>query len=196
MDETRVKLVNARLSGDPRPPAALGTYVVARHFILLEAERDEFRAIVPVSLVHPPIELVPDERPGLEWKVPRPPLEILTHEILPSFLVSARPAASPQSEVLVNLVWNGFCWSVHYPEQEATAASVRTTDPLPPGAVVQMHSHGRMKPFWSATDNADEQGFLIYGVVGRVGDEGTAVLLRVGINGHWFPLRVHDVFAN
>lgn len=195
MDETRVNLVNARLSGDPQPPAPLGTYIVSRHFILLEAERDEFKATVPVSLIHPPIHPIPDERPGLQWKVPRPPLEMLTHQILPSFLITARSDGGSQAEALANLVWNGLNWSVDYPEQEATAASVHTTDPLPSGAVIQVHSHGRMKPFWSAADNADEQGFLIYVVVGCLEGGKTAVLLRVGINGHWLPLRLNDVFT-
>jgi PRTRC genetic system protein A len=195
MDETGLTLVNARLAGDARPPAPLGTYILARHFVLLEAEREEYRAAVPVSIVHPPIDSLPDERPSLQWKVPRPPLELLTHSLLPSFLIAARPPEGPHTEALANLVWNGLCWSVHHPEQEATIASVHTADPLPPGAVVQVHSHGRMKPFWSPTDNADEQGFLIYVVVGCLGDEQPGVRLRVGINGHWLPLRLNHVFT-
>ena len=195
MDETELMLVNARLAGDARPSAPLGTYILARHFVLLEAERETYRAAVPVSIVHPPIDSLPDERPGLQWKIPRPPLDLLTQRILPTFLTAARPAEGLHIEALANLIWNGICWSAHRPEQEATPASVRTTEPLPPGAVIQVHSHGRMKPFWSATDNADEQGFLIYVVVGLLGQGKPGALLRVGINGHWLPLRLNDVFA-
>jgi len=195
MAETGLTLVNARLAGEGAPPAPLGTYVLARHFILLEAERDEYRAAVPVSIVCPPIDGLPDDRPALVWKVPQPPLELLTHRILPAFLTAARPTDGPCAEALANLVWNGIYWSVHYPEQDASGGSVHTTEPLPPGAVVQLHSHGCMRPFWSPTDNADEQGFLIYIVVGRLGQQTPAILLRVGISGRWLRLRLNDVFT-
>jgi PRTRC genetic system protein A len=195
MAEIGLALVNARLAGEVCPPAPLGTYVLARHFVLLEAERDEYQAAVPVSIVHPPIEGLPDECPALRWKIPRPPLELLTHRVLPVFLVAARPAQGPRAEALANLIWDGLTWSVDYPEQDATAASVHTREPLPPGAVIQIHSHGWMKPFWSATDNADEQGFLIYIVIGCLHEEEPAILLRVGINGSWLPLRLSDVFT-
>ena len=195
MAETGLALVNARLAGNDCPPAPLGTYVLARQFVLLEAERDEYQAAVLVSIVHPPIEGLPDERPALRWKIPRPHLELLTHRILPVFLVAARPAEGPRAEALANLIWDGLSWSVHYPEQDATVGTVRTSEPLPPGAVIQIHSHGCMKPFWSATDNADEQGFLIYIVVGCLDQETPAILLRVGINGCWLPLRLNDVFT-
>ena len=36
------------------------------------------------------------------------------------------------------------------------------------GVVAEFHSHGGSRSFFSATDDRDEQGFRIYGVVGRL----------------------------
>jgi hypothetical protein len=196
MDGSPIALVNARLSGVEQAPAPLGTYILARHLILLEAEREEFRARVPVALVVPPILQLPDEPPGFGWKVPPPPIEMLTHQVLPFFVCARQEDSGKQTEALANLVWSGSSWSTHFPRQLAGPAGVQTSEPLPAGAVVQLHSHAQMKPFWSSTDNADEQGFLIYGVVGRIGAPAPQLLLRVGINGHWLPLRWNDVFRS
>ena len=35
--------------------------------------------------------------------------------------------------------------------------------------VAEVHSHGRARAFFSATDDADEQGLRIYEVAGRLG---------------------------
>lgn len=196
MDGSPIALVNARLSGVEQAPAPLGTYILTRHLILLEAEREEFRARVPVALVVPPILQLPHEPPRFEWKVPPPPIETLTHQVLPFFVCASQEDSGKQTEALANLVWTGSGWRTHFPRQLASPAGVQTSEPLPAGAVVQLHSHARMKPFWSSTDNADEQGFLIYGVVGRIGSTAPQLLLRVGINGHWLPLRWNDVFRS
>jgi len=196
MDGSPIALVNARLSGVEQAPAALGTYILTRHLILLEAEREEFRARVPVALIAPPILRLPHEPPGFAWKVPPPPIETLTHQVLPFFVCASQEDSGQQTEALANLVWTGSSWRTHFPRQLASPAGVQTSEPLPAGAVVQLHSHARTKPFWSSTDNADEQGFLIYGVVGCIGATAPRLLLRVGINGHWFPLRWNDVFRS
>jgi hypothetical protein len=52
-----------------------------------------------------------------------------------------------------------------------------------------------MRPFWSATDKADERGFLVYCVVGGLGTPNARMLCRVGINGYWQDLEVRDVFS-
>ncbi len=51
-----------------------------------------------------------------------------------------------------------------------------------------------MPAFWSATDNHDEQGIRLYGVMGRL-DSVPEMKLRVGVCGHWKPLFVHQLFT-
>ena len=51
------------------------------------------------------------------------------------------------------------------PEQEGQALSLTYTPE--PRAIAEFHSHSRARALFSTTDNADEQGFKIYGVLGR-----------------------------
>ena len=60
--------------------------------------------------------------------------------------------------------------------------------------VAEFHSHGSSRAFFSATDDRDEQGFRIYGVVGRLDDPRPELSLRVGVYGHFTPLDWPPVF--
>jgi len=52
-------------------------------------------------------------------------------------------------------------------------------------ALIDLHSHGALPPFFSPIDNTDEQGFRIYAVIGEV-DRVTRIYVRVGVYGHYF----------
>jgi len=56
-----------------------------------------------------------------------------------------------------------------------------------------MHSHGQMRAWFSTTDNADETGLKLYGVIGRL-DAVPVVKLRIGAYGYFKTLRWSDVF--
>lgn len=189
------ELVGARLAGAPEKPASLGTYVLSRERVLLEAEREEFRARVTVARLKTPIPSLPSEDPAFAWKVPKPPGKLLREAVLPVLGTVNSFGERGQLEAMVNLQWNGHTWKVEVPEQFISAGSIRSHGRLSEGAVIQIHSHGRMRPFWSATDNADETGFLIYCVVGGLGTSHVRMLCRVGLNGFWEELEVRDVFA-
>ncbi|MFN8632925.1 MAG: hypothetical protein U0893_03655 [Chloroflexota bacterium] len=64
----------------------------------------------------------------------------------------------------------------------------------PADAVLEIHSHGPHAADFSPTDDADEQGLRLYGVVGRVGTGRPEVALRVGAYGHFMPLPWDAVF--
>ena len=78
------------------------------------------------------------------------------------------------------------------PPQSGTGSSVRYTPQ--PGVVAEFHSHCRMPAFFSTVDNQDEQGFRIYGVVGKVDNAVPQVNLRLGIYGHHAPVGWADLF--
>ena len=78
------------------------------------------------------------------------------------------------------------------PEQEGTASSLKYTPPA--GVVAEFHSHGRSRAFFSKTDDGDEQGFRVYGVVGRLDDPEPEMSLRVGVYGHFAPVDWPQVF--
>ena len=84
------------------------------------------------------------------------------------------------------------------PEQAVTAARVEYTPPaLPPGTtvVLALHSHHRLPAYFSRTDNRDEQGLSLYGVLGRLDTPRPEVALRAGAYGCWLPVPWAGVFA-
>jgi PRTRC genetic system protein A len=61
--------------------------------------------------------------------------------------------------------------------------------------VLDIHSHQRLPPFFSATDDADDVGIAVYAVVGAFGDPGgPAVRARLGALGHWWPVSLGALF--
>ena len=65
----------------------------------------------------------------------------------------------------------------------------------PSNAVLEIHSHCEYPARFSPTDDRDEQGLRVYGVLGRLGTERPEVALRVGAYGHYLPLPWEAVFA-
>ena len=99
---------------------------------------------------------------------------------------------TPDAERFFAISWDGERYILRYPEQSGTASSLIYTPP--PDAVAEFHSHGRSSAFFSLTDDEDEQGFRIYGVVGRAGDMRPELNLRLGIYGHFTPLAWSQAF--
>ncbi len=79
------------------------------------------------------------------------------------------------------------------PEQEGQALSLTYTPE--PRAIAEFHSHSRARALFSKTDNADEQGFKIYGVLGRAHQSVPELNLRLGIYGNFAPLIWSDAFS-
>lgn len=59
--------------------------------------------------------------------------------------------------------------------------------------ICDLHSHHTMKPFFSGTDNADEQGFGFYAVVGNM-LERPELRLRLGVFGDFMELPADTLF--
>ena len=100
--------------------------------------------------------------------------------------------AAPDTERFFAIGWDGDAYRLVVPPQAGTSASL-TYQP-PTGVVAEFHSHGRHSAFFSATDDLDEQGFRVYGVVGRLDTPEPELTLRVGIYGHFAPLEWAQVF--
>ena len=98
----------------------------------------------------------------------------------------------PDTERFFAVRWDGRSYRLVVPEQEGTATRLAYV-PLA-GVVAEFHSHGSSRAFFSATDDRDEQGFRIYGVVGRLATPRPELSLRVGVYGHFAPLDWSQVF--
>ena len=79
----------------------------------------------------------------------------------------------------------------HIPIQDKSSGGVvyeaRTS------VALEMHSHGKMRAFFSPGDNKDETGLKLYGVIGRL-DATPIVKLRVGVYGYFKELFWSEVF--
>ena len=98
----------------------------------------------------------------------------------------------PDTERFFAVRWDGRSYRLVVPPQEGTATSLEYTPPA--GVVAEFHSHGTSRAFFSTTDNKDEQGFRIYGVVGRLNKYRPELSLRVGVYGHFAPVGWPQVF--
>ena len=99
----------------------------------------------------------------------------------------------PHTERFFAVRWDGRSYRLVVPEQEGTASSLEYTPPA--GVVAEFHSHGRSRAFFSKTDDGDEQGFRVYGVVGRLDTDLPELSLRVGIYGHFATAGWPQVFV-
>ena len=89
----------------------------------------------------------------------------------------------PDTERFFAIRWDGLTYRLVVPPQLGTATSLAYAPPA--GVVAEFHSHGHSRAFFSATDDRDEQGFRIYGVVGRLDSDRPDLSLRVGVYGHF-----------
>ena len=119
----------------------------------------------------------------------------LSHGLIPAHafeLGLAWMLAAPDTERFFAIRWDGDAYRLVVPPQEGTASSLAYVPP--PGVVAEFHSHASHSAFFSATDDSDEQGFRIYGVVGRLDTPTPELTLRVGIYGHFAPVQWPQVF--
>ena len=99
------------------------------------------------------------------------------------------------------LFWFNFdrdrqVWNLDAPLQICRPASVfpvDRSDPLGARALIDLHSHALLDPFFSRTDNKDEQGFRIFAVIGRVNQK-PLILVRVGVYGNYWNIPADLVF--
>ncbi|MCL4371612.1 MAG: hypothetical protein M1380_12020 [Chloroflexi bacterium] len=64
----------------------------------------------------------------------------------------------------------------------------------PSHVVLQIHSHRNYPAHFSPTDDADEQGLCLYGVLGKLDGDCPEVALRVGAYGYFLPVPWDSVF--
>jgi hypothetical protein len=173
-------------------------YVLAANGLFIRAEREGLRACIPVqgwfsdrtnlSGLHP-------VEPYVELEYPH-----LDQEVLAKILECSQTAALDKGkplEVLFYLKYreqNG--WELILPEQKATRFSVHPLDSSAYAyaeTLIEVHSHHNMQAIFSAMDNADEQGFRLYGVIGDIFERPT-FHLRIGVWGHFWPIPARWIF--
>jgi PRTRC genetic system protein A len=171
----------------PPIPDCLYAYIMAGNGIFLYAKRDDLEVLIPISRAI--IAGLPSLEPFVN--MPRVPA-VLMHHIL---------QASKENLPNEILFWFNFdhdqqVWNLDAPLQICRPASVfpaDKNDPLGIKALIDLHSHALMDPFFSPTDNKDEQGFRIFAVIGKV-NEKPEIRVRVGVYGNYWSIPADIVF--
>lgn len=161
-------------------------YIMAANGLFVQAESRQLKATI--RLADATVRGLAPLEEGIELPYGKVPVRMWAY-----FLQRFREAL-PQERLLALGGWPGRpgLYMIHVPVQETSHTSVRY-HPLD-GLLLEVHSHGMMRAFFSGTDDADEQGFKIYGCVGLF--EGRQEWkLRVGIHGYFAPLELDQVFA-
>jgi PRTRC genetic system protein A len=171
----------------PPIPDCLYAYILAGNGVFLYGKRESLEVLIPVSRAN--IAGLPPLEPFLH--MPRVPA-VLMHAVL-----QASKANLP-NEILF---WFNFerdrqVWNLDAPLQICRPASVfpvDRSDPLGARALIDLHSHALLDPFFSRTDNKDEQGFRIFAVIGGVSQK-PLILVRVGVYGNYWNIPADLIF--
>ena len=141
-------------------------YIVASNGIFIDAESPLMAARIPVAEC---------EIRGL---APIKTKVSLTYGSIPQRffdLALSRFLADVSSEHYVAIVGDAG-YHFYVPVQDKSAGGV--VYEAGTSVVLEMHSHGQMGAFFSGTDNTDETGLKLYGVIGKL-DATPIVKLRV-----------------
>lgn len=156
-------------------------YILASNGLFIEAENKLVEARIPIAYC--------DIR-GLE------PLKmkfILTYGSIPQrfFDLSLDMfLADTTREHYVAVIGDaGYHFYIPIQEREGGGVTYECGDKV----VLELHSHGTMGAGFSGTDNKDEKGLRVYGVIGNL-DKTPIVKLRLGVYGYYLPLAWKEVF--
>ena len=118
--------------------------------------------------------------------------------LLAPLLADAQRAASDEPiarpiEKQYFFVWRDDVRVVAPRGQEASAVRVRYPMPASGTVLLDLHSHHRMRAYFSATDDADDQGLSVSAVIGNIFQR-PAIVVRLNIYGLHCPVPAGMVF--
>ena len=169
------------LKQDP-PPG----YLWAANGIFRSVKRTEFTATVLHHQVNTPG--LTELSPSFELLVPQVPQSKVKGII-------DRINQHPDLEQLFYLYWRGTAWEVIRPEQECTPTSCISLEQHPEPAAIEIHGHGAMGAFFSATDNREENGCRISTVIGRNNNQ-LEIVSRVCAHGLFLNVSSSQIYQN
>lgn len=156
-------------------------YVLASNGLFIQAESKLIAAQVPIAIC---------EVRGL---APLETKHVLTYGSIPQrffdLALNSFLADSTHEHYVAVVGDAGYHFYVPIQDKEGISVVYEVGESV----VLEIHSHGHMRAFFSSKDNEDEKGLKLYGVVGNLG--GTPVVkLRLGIYGYYLPLSWRDLF--
>jgi PRTRC genetic system protein A len=167
--------------GDKGEPGLFYDYVMAGNGVFIEAKGPllHSRALVAESEIRglPPLDNYVRLPQG---KVPGYYFELLLGEM----------QKTPDKERYAAITFDS-AYHIIFPAQDGGTGAVQYKHQT--SVVVDIHSHGGMRPFFSPTDDRDDQALMVNCVVGTIAEVPT-VMVRVGIYGYHIPVKWRDIF--
>ena len=165
--------------------SAVIQYVMHGGGVMLKAKNDHFDITLPLATA---------EIRGLPVVKPSVKMTAIPAQFLSAIIDHAK---ARDYEVVYYVVKRPFSSKLELiVGQSGGVASIENiVDPVPDSQIVaQIHSHHHMEAFFSATDDANEQEFRLFGVVGRTQYARPHTCFRLGVHGYHFDIRAHDIF--
>ena len=170
-------------------------YWTAGNGLFVRAERPGLRAVIPIACLTIPIDGLFPLQPCVELVYP-PVGRSMVEELLQESLAARNARTQTWQEILFYLRWIDGAWQWSKPEQQQQQASVTPLAAYEanlPAPIADLHSHNTMDAFFSQTDTADDYGFRLNAVWGRL-DSWPIIRVRVGVYGHFYPVPARCVF--
>ncbi|MEG5059123.1 hypothetical protein QUB60_06435 [Microcoleus sp. A2-C5] len=170
--------------GDNLPPhsSSMFEYLIGGNGIFARAVRPGLEVIIPVELFTASIRGLEPIEPLVRLTPGRIPQQILIQMWKESCIAAL---AKPPLEITFHIHQEQRQWQLVVPEQTQSSGKCRAIEyglnSSYINASVEVHSHNRMAAFFSGADDADEGGFRIFVVLGRVTESSAEIICRVGV---------------
>jgi len=166
----------------PFHSSSMFEYLIGSNGIFVRAVRLGLEVIIPVEIFTASIRGLEPIEPLVRLTPGRIPQQILIQMWKESCIAAL---AEPPLEITFHIHQEQGQWRLVIPEQTQSSAKCRAIeyglDSSYINATVEVHSHNRMAAFFSGADDADEGGFRIFVVLGRVTESSAEIICRVGV---------------
>ncbi|WP_044208362.1 Mov34/MPN/PAD-1 family protein [Coleofasciculus chthonoplastes] len=172
---------------DKLPPihAQMVEYVIAGNGVFKRGKRVGLEVMIPMAEC-PIVGLAPIQ-PYFHLDYPKVPEQLFTEMLV-------RSQEAYPNEILFYLYGLNGQWQLDIPAQTATPTSVQPVlGASYHNTLIEVHSHPTLSADFSSTDDADETGFRIFGVLGTLFSQPT-FRLRVGLYGDFWHIPAHWIF--
>lgn len=159
-------------------------YLFAGNGVFVRGQRPGLEVLIPVQRYDTPIRGLPNLSPIVNIDPFPIPKEILLSIWRQSYLARCEGG---WLEILFHLHCWGDRWQLRVPPQTQEQWQCQATE-LYHDAIAEFHSHGTGAARFSATDNAEEDGFRLYGIIGCLDTLQPEILLRIGLFGHFLVI--------
>lgn len=175
------KIVKLRENLPPHS-SSMFEYLIGSNGIFVRAIRPGLEVIIPVELFTASIRGLELIEPLVQLTPGRIPQQILIQMWKESCIAAL---AEPPLEIAFHIHHAQEQWQLVIPEQTQSSDKCRAIeyglDSSYINATVEVHSHNQMAAFFSGADDADEGGFRIFVVFGKVTESSAEIICRVGV---------------